>query len=238
MPASFLEHLISPTHVHASNSHRRNAPSQLYKSVERSCSFFPLVVHLETQSRVISSLRRCCSYSSALRFILTPYHHLYIIMLFPNVPSVASLFSLLAATLIPNAQALATNTIANLTDRQPRVSYGVYIHHCYVPGVVALTFDDGPYIYTEELLDILAQYGAKATFFVNGHNLAGNEWLIQRVVNEGHQLASHTYVKHPNEQPRSLRSGVYFKTNLTSSYFPDGAIPILLFSAMTKSSTK
>jgi hypothetical protein len=211
-PASFLEHLTSPTHVHAANSHRRNAPSQLYKSVERSCSFFPLVVHLETQSRVLSSLRRCCSYSSALRFILTPYHHLYIIMLFPNVPGVASLLSLFAATLILNTQALAINTIANLTDRQPRVSYGLYIHHCYVPGVVALTFDDGPYIYTE--------------------------WLIQRVVNEGHQLASHTYVKHPSEQPGLFAPGVYFKTNLTSSYFPDGAIPILLFSAMIKSSTK
>jgi peptidoglycan/xylan/chitin deacetylase (PgdA/CDA1 family) len=120
-------------------------------------------------------------------------------MLFPNVPDVVSLLSLLAATLVLNAQALAIDTIANATDRQAHVSYGVYIHHCYIPGTIALTFDDGPYIYTEELLDILAQYGAKATFFVNGHNLAGNEWLIQRVVDEGHQLASHTYVKHPND---------------------------------------
>ncbi|KAL4739395.1 hypothetical protein BDV11DRAFT_117807 [Aspergillus similis] len=114
-------------------------------------------------------------------------------MLFPNMPGAASLLSLFVATLILNAQALDISTAANDTDQQTRVSYGAYIHHCYVPGAVALTFDDGPYIYTEELLDILAHYGAKATFFVNGHNLAGNEWLIQRIVNEGHQLASHTW---------------------------------------------
>ncbi|KAL3476963.1 hypothetical protein BJX99DRAFT_226838 [Aspergillus californicus] len=48
-------------------------------------------------------------------------------------------------------------------------------------------------MYTEELLEILSWYGAKATFFVNGHNLANNEWLIRRIVNEGHQLASHTW---------------------------------------------
>ncbi|KAL4922343.1 hypothetical protein BDW62DRAFT_51733 [Aspergillus aurantiobrunneus] len=113
-------------------------------------------------------------------------------MVFPHFPSVAALFSLLAATFIhSSAQTLAPD--ANLTDRAVQAPYGVYINHCYVPGMVALTFDDGPYIYTEELLGILHEYGAKATFFVNGYNLANNEWLIRRVVNEGHQLASHTW---------------------------------------------
>jgi peptidoglycan/xylan/chitin deacetylase (PgdA/CDA1 family) len=107
-------------------------------------------------------------------------------MVFPNLTTLSALFSLLATTL--RALPLATN----LTDRAVQIPYGAYIHHCYVPGTVALTFDDGPYIFTEELLDILAAYGAKATFFVNGYNLANNEWLLRRVVNEGHQLASHT----------------------------------------------
>ncbi|KAL4817445.1 hypothetical protein BDW67DRAFT_159524 [Aspergillus spinulosporus] len=138
-------------------------------------------------------------------------------MLFPNMPGVASPLSLLATTLILNAQALAISTIANLTDQQVHASYGVYIHHCYVPGTVALTFDDGPYIYTEELLDTLAQYGAKATFFVNGHNLAGNEWLIQRVVNEGHQLASHTW-GHPDLTVLSYDQIVDQMTQLESAF--------------------
>ncbi|KAL4923845.1 chitin deacetylase [Aspergillus undulatus] len=121
----------------------------------------------------------------------------------PHMPTVAALLSLLALTLIPSAQALAlalpaesapaANVTANATGSQARIPYGAYIHHCYVPETIAITFDDGPYIYTEELLGILAEYGAKATFFVNGHNLANNEWLIRRVVNEGHQLASHTW---------------------------------------------
>ncbi|KAL4785293.1 hypothetical protein BJX76DRAFT_356313 [Aspergillus varians] len=112
-------------------------------------------------------------------------------MVFPPLPGVAALFFIIAATFIPKAHALASD--ANSTARVAQIPYGVYIHHCYIPGAVALTFDDGPYIYTEELLGLLAQYGAKATFFVNGYNLANNEWLIRRVVNEGHQLASHTW---------------------------------------------
>lgn len=64
--------------------------------------------------------------------------------------------------------------------------------------LVALTFDDGPSTtYTPQILDILAAYGAKATFFNIGTNIegTGDEGLaiMQRVVAEGHQLASHTY---------------------------------------------
>lgn len=33
--------------------------------------------------------------------------------------------------------------------------------------MVALTFDDGPYLYTTALLDLLDQYNAKATFFIS-----------------------------------------------------------------------
>jgi Polysaccharide deacetylase len=47
------------------------------------------------------------------------------------------------------------------------VPYGTRINDCTKPGVVALTFDDGPYIYTSDLLDILDQYNAKVTFFIS-----------------------------------------------------------------------
>ncbi len=63
--------------------------------------------------------------------------------------------------------------------------------------LVALTFDDGPDpSYTPQYLDILARYGAKATFFVLGTMLeAGDDYaaLARRCVQEGHQVASHTY---------------------------------------------
>lgn len=56
---------------------------------------------------------------------------------------------------------------------------------------VCLTFDDGPSANTDVILDILAQYGVKATFFVNGK--PGYEAQYQRIVDEGHTLAMHSY---------------------------------------------
>ena len=61
---------------------------------------------------------------------------------------------------------------------------------------VALTFDDGPRRETtEQLLDGLAQRGAQATFFVIGTQIActGNESLLLRMKEEGHQIGNHTY---------------------------------------------
>ena len=58
--------------------------------------------------------------------------------------------------------------------------------------VIYLTFDDGPGPYTARLLDILATYNVKATFFVTGYNNNYND-LLNREVNEGHTLALHSY---------------------------------------------
>lgn len=59
---------------------------------------------------------------------------------------------------------------------------------------VALTFDDGPHpVYTKRLLDGLAERGAKATFFVIGRNISGNEDLITRMDQEGHLIGNHTF---------------------------------------------
>ncbi len=82
------------------------------------------------------------------------------------------------------------------------VPYGVDVSRCTVPGKVALTFDDGPYIYTKDLLDILKAADAKATFFVVAANGAkgqiedpstGYSDLIKRMYAEGHQIGSHTW---------------------------------------------
>lgn len=57
--------------------------------------------------------------------------------------------------------------------------------------VVYLTFDDGPWTRTDDLLNILKSYGVKATFFVNYH--AGYEKELLRMRDEGHTIAMHTY---------------------------------------------
>lgn len=58
---------------------------------------------------------------------------------------------------------------------------------------VYLTFDDGPSIYTDEILDILAEYNIKATFFVIGKSDENSKRLYKRIVEEGHTLGMHSY---------------------------------------------
>ncbi|WML57685.1 polysaccharide deacetylase family protein [Neobacillus sp. PS2-9] len=60
--------------------------------------------------------------------------------------------------------------------------------------LVAITFDDGPHpIFTPKILDILAKYDAKATFFVAGNKVIRFPELLKREVKEGHEIANHTY---------------------------------------------
>jgi peptidoglycan/xylan/chitin deacetylase (PgdA/CDA1 family) len=73
---------------------------------------------------------------------------------------------------------------------------------------IALTFDDGPDpTYTPQLLDLLARYGAKATFFVVGSHAEGQEELLRRMKAEGHAIGIHNYVHKSNwvMRPRTVR---------------------------------
>jgi peptidoglycan-N-acetylglucosamine deacetylase len=59
---------------------------------------------------------------------------------------------------------------------------------------IALTFDDGPHpAYTPQLLAILKQYHAQATFFVVGELAQKNPELIKAEIEDGHCVANHTY---------------------------------------------
>jgi peptidoglycan/xylan/chitin deacetylase (PgdA/CDA1 family) len=64
------------------------------------------------------------------------------------------------------------------------------------PGVaeplLALTFDDGPSLWTDPILNLLTEGGAKATFFVLGVSISGNEDVLRRIVDGGHELGNHT----------------------------------------------
>lgn len=61
--------------------------------------------------------------------------------------------------------------------------------------VIALTFDDGPSTeYTEQILDVLAEYDVKATFFTIGEQIEGEgAELVLREYEEGHQVCTHTW---------------------------------------------
>lgn len=64
--------------------------------------------------------------------------------------------------------------------------------------LVSLTFDDGPNEeYTTQVLDILNQYDIQGTFFVVGAYVEDHPDIAQRIVDEGHIIANHTY-SHPD----------------------------------------
>ena len=58
---------------------------------------------------------------------------------------------------------------------------------------VALTFDDGPGPATPAVLDVLAQSGVPATFFVVGQRAAAEPEMLRRIVAGGHALGDHTW---------------------------------------------
>ncbi|MFE7129882.1 polysaccharide deacetylase family protein [Streptomyces sp. NPDC057638] len=73
---------------------------------------------------------------------------------------------------------------------------------------IALTFDDGPDpVYTGQVLDILARYGVRATFFCVGLHVHTLPDLVRRIVDAGHSLGNHTW-SHPflpDLTPRQFR---------------------------------
>ena len=59
--------------------------------------------------------------------------------------------------------------------------------------MIALTFDDGPNANTTKILELLKKYNAKATFFILGTNIEGNENTIKRMQELNMEIASHMY---------------------------------------------
>ena len=64
--------------------------------------------------------------------------------------------------------------------------------------VVALTIDDAPSDQTAKMLDSLKAYGAKATFFVIGSQIASYPELVQRMHDEGHEIGNHAWRDEPS----------------------------------------
>src|SRR5947209_13775477 len=74
------------------------------------------------------------------------------------------------------------------------------VHQCVNPNAVAITFDDGPYKYTQNIVDQFNAAGANVTFFVNGLNygcIYDYAGALQNAYRSGHQIASHTW-SHPD----------------------------------------
>ncbi|GAA0380071.1 polysaccharide deacetylase family protein [Bacillus horti] len=60
--------------------------------------------------------------------------------------------------------------------------------------LIALTFDDGPHaVYTPQILDLLLEYDAKATFFIIGSRMNQHQDIVRRQLAEGHEHGNHTF---------------------------------------------
>ena len=100
---------------------------------------------------------------------------------------------LLAAVLLLSAVLacrvpFARGTLGLLGDAHPDVLYSVETD----AGVVALTIDDGPdAVSTLRILGLLAEHDARATFFLIGERIPGNEAVVDAIVAGGHELGNH-----------------------------------------------
>jgi len=75
----------------------------------------------------------------------------------------------------------------------------------YKPGLLALTFDDGPDgTWTSEILDVLDSLHVPGTFFLVGRNVERWPGVTRRIWDEGHEIGNHTFT-HPNMATVSRR---------------------------------
>ena len=100
---------------------------------------------------------------------------------------------------------------------------------------VYLTFDCNPGKNTEAILDVLARYNLKATFFVGGDETGENDAIYQRIVNEGHTLGMNSYSNQYSsiysstqsfeEDYTKISNFIYEKTGIESKLyrFPGGS---------------
>jgi peptidoglycan/xylan/chitin deacetylase (PgdA/CDA1 family) len=109
-------------------------------------------------------------------------------------PSFARLTMVFSAGLLVALQLAAYCSAASIVARAPPP----VVMKCEASNKVALTFDDGPYIYMRDITDTLTNAGAKGTFFVNGNNYgciysSSSKADVKYAYDHGMQIGSHTW---------------------------------------------
>lgn len=90
------------------------------------------------------------------------------------------------ATSEPTDQNTVPTTTAAPTESKPE--------YPQPDKLIALTFDDGPNEHMGTIMDVLAQYGAKASFYVIGNKVSGSgAEYVKRAYAEGHEIGNHSY---------------------------------------------
>ena len=105
---------------------------------------------------------------------------------------------------------------------------------------VFITFDDGPHPeVTTEVLAILKEFGAKATFFCVGENVKNFPDTFQKIIKDGHSVGNHTYnhlkgwkIKTPEYIKNIDKASQYIHTNLFRP--PYGKIKFFQYAKLAK----
>lgn len=111
------------------------------------------------------------------------------------ISTVAAIYFMFQPITSPEKAITKQENTIQFVSEQPKVEMKkeVPIHFNGQERKVAyLTFDDGPGKYTAELLNILKQYDAKATFFLIGENVKQFPDLVKREKEEGHYVGMHS----------------------------------------------
>ncbi|MNH77439.1 Peptidoglycan-N-acetylglucosamine deacetylase [compost metagenome] len=141
----------------------------------------------------------------------------------------AILFVLLVLSMLPSFQAASAAPEIQAPEEQNSTSKVASSHESLTLGElrrkyaetfkfrgpqvkqIALTFDDVPDPrFTPQVLDVLAKYHIKATFFVVGQRAVKHPGLVKRIYREGHLIGNHSY-NHPLFKNRNL---AYFKNQI------------------------
>lgn len=128
---------------------------------------------------------------------------------------------------------ISGKTVKEVTKPVVNNTYFSYNANTGDDKVIALTFDDGPWPTTNELLDVLKEYDVKATFFTIGEQIADYPDAMKREVKEGHQITTHTWdhasgsgngvdltLMSPEEQVEEVTKGQEAVTSVTGGEAP------------------
>ncbi|EKM76645.1 hypothetical protein AGABI1DRAFT_115728 [Agaricus bisporus var. burnettii JB137-S8] len=107
------------------------------------------------------------------------------------------IFNLHSIAVFIAATASLTSSV-NAAPQAANAALARVVRSCTRDKVAALTFDDGPFDYTNDAIEILDDAGAKGTFFVNGNNWGciynqDRVDIMKNAYNKGHQIGSHTW---------------------------------------------
>ncbi|WP_334071828.1 MULTISPECIES: polysaccharide deacetylase family protein [Paenibacillus] len=117
--------------------------------------------------------------------------------MFASAKLTATIALALAASIFPHPA--AASPAAQLKDRSFYEERGDIVWEVPMDEkFIALTFDDGPDArQTPEILKVLKQYDAKATFFLVGERVQRYPEIVRRELEEGHEIANHSF-HHPS----------------------------------------